>query len=213
MTGHLKQLGLILLPLAVLAGCSKDGARGALPGAAQAAMATPSSPLSDLAGMADAGCSLHVGRPWIEAADASHRYAVEAETEGAVCDIAVVTLTVKSPTGAVLVNWSGQTRDVPGLREAADPKAMAAALGEWLDQSRGGYRDTSSLPGWEETADQSDASPSPFHPAEKLDKAAWESLRMQKLSVFCFTQGSESRKCFMLHGGEVEDLGLQQLAS
>jgi hypothetical protein len=30
--------------------------------------------------------------------------------------------------------------------------------------------------------------------------------------VFCFAQGSESRKCFVLHAGKVEDLGLQQLA-
>jgi hypothetical protein len=52
----------------------------------------------------------------------------------------------------------------------------------------------------------------PFHPADKLDKTAWEDLRAQKLSVFCFAQGSESRKCFVLHAGKVEDLGLQQLA-
>jgi len=212
MTRHLKHLGLMLLPVAALGGCGKDGSKVSLSGAAQAAIATPSSPLSDIAGVADAGCGLHVGRPWTDTADPSHRYSVEADTEGAVCDIAVVTLTVKSPAGVSLMSWQGQTRDVIGLRDAADPKAMTAALGAWLDQSRGGFADTGALPGWEETADQSNAAPMPFHPADKLDKTAWEDLRAQKLSVFCFAQGSESRKCFVLHAGKVEDLGLQQLA-
>lgn len=213
MTRQLRHLGLMLLPLAASAGCGRDGSREALAGAGQTAIGSPSSPLSAMAGVSDAGCGLHVGRPWVDSADAARRYAVEADTEGAVCDIAVVTLTVKSPTGVSLMSWSGQTRDVMGLRDAADPMAMAAALGDWLDQGHGGFADTSALPGWDETADQSDAATSPFHPAEKLDRAAWESLRARKLSVFCFAQGSESRKCFVLHEGKVEDLGLQQLAS
>lgn len=204
----MKRSGLMLLTMASLAACGG----GTKAGPQQAAAALPSSPLSGSASVADAGCGLHVGRPWTDPADPARRYSIEADTEGAVCDIAVVTLTIKSSEGASLLSWQGQTRDMVGLRDAADPKAMAKALGDWLDQSGSAFPDTGALPTWEDTVDQSDADTAPFHPAAGFDKAAWETLRAKKLGVFCFAQGSESKKCVALNGGKLEDLGLQQLA-
>jgi hypothetical protein len=205
----MKRFGLALLPLAAIAGCGKDGSK--TPGSAQAIVASPSSPLSAIATDAEAGCGLHVGRPWADPSDPSRHYSVEADTQGAVCDIAVVTLTIKSPDGAALMSWSGQTRDVMGLRDAADPKSMTVALGDWLDQTRSAIHDTSALPAWDETADQVRAIDPPFHPADKISQTAWEALRGQKLGVLCFASGSESKTCYVLHAGKVEDLGLQQM--
>jgi hypothetical protein len=201
----MKRLAIAAALLALLAGCGPKQ-----PQAASAAGASPQAVLAaPTGGPADAAsCGLRVERPWVERA--GQRYTLAAASEGAICDIAVATLTIRDTSGAQLHAWSGAARDLFGLKDATDPASMTEALKDWVDPAHTLYPTSDKLPAWEETAGQTQSAEFPFHPMDGETKATWDAMRARRGDVFCFVQGSESQACVMLEDGRVRNIGVQQ---
>jgi hypothetical protein len=119
-------------------------------------------------------------------------------------------LVIRAREGSPIFTWAGATQDIFGLKDAKDPAAMKAALLDWIDQSNGMLKTTADLPPWNETEGQPKRAEFPFHPEGWYDAAAWETLRKEKLEMFCFPQGGESLACAALRDGQMESVGLQQ---
>lgn len=133
---------------------------------------------------------------------------VEAWTSGATCETAVVTLAIYARDGFPIYAWAGATQYLFGLKDAMDPAAMQAALGEWVGPDNLPPDMTGTLPPWEETEGQPRRAEFPFMP--NIEKEAYEELRKQNLHMLCFPQGSESLQCLALHEGPtVEEIGVQ----
>ena len=173
-----------------------------------AAPAAPETATAPLAG----ACDVRVETPWIN--EATRRYTIEANVSGPTCKQGVVLLVVRQGDGAPVFSWSGLTDYLFGLRDAADPAAMKAALSDWF-AGNAEVETTETLPPWEQTDGQPARAEFPFMPESWFDKAAWDALRAEKLPLFCFPQGIESMQCAVLREGEdgqpagMEEIGLQ----
>jgi hypothetical protein len=157
-----------------------------------------------------ADCAVHVEKAWIDQETPLRRYTSEAATTGPTCEAAVATLVIRAREGSPIYTWAGATRDIFGLKDAADPTAMKTALLDWINQDNSNLRTTDQLPPWEETEGQPKRAEFPFHPETWYDAAAWEALRKEKLDLFCFPQGGESLDCAALRDGQMESIGVQQ---
>jgi hypothetical protein len=161
------------------------------------------------------GCNVHVEKAWIEQETPIRRYASEAAVMGPTCSQGVAVLVIRAREGTPIYTWSGLVDYLFGLRDAADPAAMKAALLEWIDRGNPAENTTATLPPWEETEGQPRRAEFPFMPAEGFDKAAWDQLRTDNLDMFCFPQGMESLNCAVLRPGTadqpamMEEIGLQ----
>lgn len=160
-----------------------------------------------------AGCNVSVEKPWINQETPVRRYTAEASVIGPTCQQGVAVLVIRQREGTPIYTWSGEVEYLFGLKDAADPAAMKAALLEWIDQGAG--ETTASLPPWEETEGQPKRAEFPFMPAEGINKAQWEQLKKDNLDKFCFPQGGESLNCVVLRPGtdgappSMEEIGLQ----
>src|SRR5262245_20975439 len=106
---------------ALLAACSPQGQTPAGAGASPLAAASTPAPEATPEGT----CDTRAERPW-QAAGKS--YTIAAATEGGICDIAVASLAIRSADGKQIYTWSGQVRDLFGLKDATDAAAMKKAL-------------------------------------------------------------------------------------
>lgn len=200
------------LRLALAASCLALAAcQPATPPASESAAAAP--PVAETATAIPAGgCDVRVEAPWIN--EAARRYAIEANVSGPSCKQGVVMIVVRQGDGTPVYSWSGLTNYLFGLRDAADPAAMKAALTEWFSRSAD-VETTATLPPWEQTEGQPARAEFPFMPADWINKEAWDDLRNEKLAMLCFPQGIESMQCSVLRQGEagqpsgLEEIGLQ----
>lgn len=197
----MKRLCIAVALAAPLAACGGQGQKPSDAAASPLAAASTPAPEATPEGT----CDTRAERDW--EAGGQH-YTLTGVTEGAICNIAVATLTIRSADGKSIYAWSGAVRDLFGLKDAADADAMKTALADWIDPSHTLYADTAKLPAWDQTSDQPGADEFPFHP--DFDKAGWDALHARTNPVFCFVQGSESQRCVVLDGGSIEEIGLQQ---
>lgn len=190
-------------------------------GACQPAAAPPAgdtAPAATPAALADtasAGCAANAAVPWGPIGPSDHpSYRVEAFTTGSVCESAVVTLLVRARDGFPIYAWAQPVQYLFGLKDAKDPAAMQAALGDWISRAKDNET-TASLPAWEETDGQPKRAEFPFMPAESYASAeAYDALKAEKRPMLCFPQGSESEQCLALdNDGDgpptMYDIGLQ----
>lgn len=174
--------------------------------------ATPATPVESAS--TEAGCNVTVSKPWIDQESPVRRYTAEASILGPSCAQGVAVLVIRQREGTPIYTWVGQVDYLFGLRDAADPAAMKAALLEWIDQGDEPEK-TGTLPAWEETEGQPKRAEFPFMPIEGTDKATWDQLKKDNLEMFCFPQGMESSNCAVLRPGEdgvppsMEEIGLQ----
>jgi len=171
--------------------------------------AVPPAPASGAeAADATAGCNVHVEKTWIDQETPIRRYTVEASTMGPTCNQTVATLAIRAREGSPIYASSHISAQIFGLKDAADPAAMKTALEEWVS-NQGGMANTEGLSPWEETDGQPKRREFPFMPESWIDEQYWNTLRSEKLDMFCFVQGGESMRCAVLRDGQMEDIGLQ----
>src|SRR5689334_22897052 len=131
--------------LLALAACQPPATETAKPAEPAAAVQEAAAPAT--------GCNVSVEKPWIDQETPIRRYTAEATVVGATCQQGAVLLVIRQREGTPIYTWSGQVDYLFGLRDAADPAAMKAALADWINQ--GPEPDnTSTLPQWEETEGQ-----------------------------------------------------------
>jgi hypothetical protein len=186
--------GLIVL---ALAGCEPRGLK------------LGDAPTPSLTGAPAADCAVHVEKDWINEETPLRRYTSEAQTLGPTCEQAIAVLVIRAREGSPIYTWAGRTQDLLGLYDAPDTAAMKAALEGWIDQSGAMLKTTADLPAWEETEGQPKRAEFPFMPESWIDQSSWNTLRSEKLDMFCFVQGRESMNCAVLKDGQMEEIGLQ----
>ncbi|MEQ1867038.1 MAG: hypothetical protein ABL996_20550 [Micropepsaceae bacterium] len=152
-------------------------------------------------------CAQSASRPWAPVKGRAFR--AEAFSNGPTCSLAVVTLVVRAPDGKVLWVDAAQTDQLMTFVEAKSRKQMARALDEWLFQSHG-FKSTADLPEWKKGADAPAAAEFPFLPEADIDRDAYEKIRGEKQTVFCYVQGMESMACLGLSkDGSLSKIGVQ----
>ena len=162
--------------------------------AAALALGLPGGPAVAQADQAAAGCGSVVAAGWTVAGGT---YRVAAVATGRTCASANVTLTIRAPTGAVLLTFASAAADLPLLfAEAASPALMTAALRQWVRQPAG--RTTRDLPPWEAGTEEPKAGDMLFHPEPLISRARYQELRKWAQPAFCFLQGAESEACYAL---------------
>jgi hypothetical protein len=192
--------------LLALAACQPPATEAAKP-------AEPAKPAQEAAAPAT-GCNVSVEKPWIDQETPLRRYTAEATVVGPTCQQGAVLLVIRQREGTPIYTWSGQAEYLFGLKDAADPEAMKAALSDWIFQGPE-PETTGTLPAWEETEGQPRRAEFPFMPIEGTDKAGWDKLKKDNLEMFCFPQGGESSNCVVLRPGTdgsppaMEEIGLQ----
>jgi len=198
----------LVTSLAMLAACEPAAAPPAGDAGPAAAPAT-------LADTAAAGCTASVDVPWGPVGPSDHpSYRVEAFTTGSVCESSVVTLLVRARDGFPIYAWAQPVQYLFALKDAKDPAAMQAALGDWISRAKDNET-TASLPAWEETDGQPKRAEFPFMPAESYATAeAYDMLKAEKRPMLCFPQGAESEQCLALYNegdapAAMYDIGLQ----
>ena len=129
-----------LLALAACQPATPPTSEAAAPAAPETATAPPAG-----------ACDVRVETPWIN--EATRRYTIEANVSGPTCKQGVVLLVVRQGDGAPVFSWSGLTDYLFGLRDAADPAAMKAALSDWF-AGNAEVETTETLPPWEQTDGQ-----------------------------------------------------------
>ena len=152
-------------------------------------------------------CDVRVEKAWV--ARESVSYSSHALTTGPTCEKSAALLVIRDGQKTPVFTWAGATQDVFGLKDATNTVAMRAALLNWIDQSKSMLATTQALPPWEETEGQPRRAEFPFMPGSWIDEQTWDSLRTEKLDMFCFPQGGESLHCMALHDGRMEEIGLQ----
>lgn len=182
---------------------------------AAAPSAGESAPVAALADTSPAGCVASVEVPWGPIGPSEHpSYSVEAFTTGSVCEASVVTLLVRARDGFPIYAWARPVQHLFGLKDAKDPAAMQAALGDWISRAKENQT-TASLPPWEETEGQPRRAEFPFMPSESHASAeAYNALKAQNRPMLCFPQGSESEQCLALYNdgdgpASLDEIGLQ----
>jgi len=159
---------------------------------------------------ATSSCDARAEKPW--APDAARTFTAEAIAFGPDCAKAVVTLVVRSSDGAPVLAWSASAQDIIGLYDAADAAAMKAALADWIDPANNTLDAASSLPAWTQgrAAPGAEGEEFPFHPESWLDQPTYEQIRKENAPLFAFAQGRESLAVYLLRGGQLEPIGVQQ---
>jgi len=181
----------------------------AAPPSEQPAAAAPAAPAETAVAEAPAaGCTATSERMWgpIGPSDGPS-YRIEAYTNGAICEAAVVTLTIRARDGFPIYAWAGAAQHLFGLADQPDTAAMKKALAEWMDSSVSATADA--FPPWDQTEGQPNRAEFPFVPANWLGRSTYESMRADKLHTYCFPQGMESLNCLAVSEGQVEEIGLQ----
>lgn len=153
---------------------------------------------------ASVGCVAHARSVWNP--DAATQLSITAFAEGPTCQNAVAVLVVRGADGGVLHTDVHQTEFVMLLNGKATPQDLDAALAEWIKIDPA---TTADLPAWDPKAETPVSGEFPFYPAEGVDRAAYETLRGQKLPMLCYVQGMESSACYVFRDGAFTDLGVQ----
>ena len=160
--------------------------------------------------MISSGCDARATRPW--PINATENLEAEAMVAGPTCETAVVTLVVRDKSLSPLLAWAARTQDVFGLYAVKDAEAMKTALDSFLDPESSTMKTSADLPPWNKGKAEptTQSAEFPFHPDDGVDQASYENIRMTKSPLFAFPQGHESLAVYVLHGGRLESVGIQQ---
>jgi hypothetical protein len=135
---------------------------------------------------------------------------VEAVSRGPGCANAVSMLVVRAPDGEPLWLEAFINKHNLALQGGTTPRTLQAALEDWIDPSKSGFKSTADLPFWRRNEPAPVAGEFPFYPDESYnEREAWEALRRAKAPMFCYTQGLESIACITWMGGRIEKVGAQ----
>ena len=163
------------------------------------------------------GCEARTQKMWGPIGASDHpSYRVEAWTSGPGCEAAVVTLAIYARDGFPTYAWASPVQYLFGLRDAKTPADMQTAITEWVGPDNLPPDMTGTLPVWEETDGQPNASEFPFMPRGGMRKEEYEALRKDNLHMLCFPQGIESLQCLALTPGTdtastyIDEIGIQR---
>lgn len=193
----MKKLYAALVTAFALAACGQSGAEKADAPVAEQAAAN--------------NCPATAEAVWVQANGVD--YKVEAATAGATCADATATLTIRGPENQSLHEFSGATRAVLPLMNAADSTAMQAALTTWITQTSQSMRTTAGLPDWRAASLQPEIGATRFYPGEGLERDAYLALRAAALPQMCYATGRENYACVVLENGAVRQIGLNTLSN
>ncbi len=136
-------------------------------------------------------------------------FALEAAARGGDCARATATLTVRGPSGDVVLRETFPAAQVMTLAGAESVTDMERRLAEWISPPGATFDSTGDLPTWAQGAVQPINEEFPFYPEEGFGRAAYEALRARDAAMFCFVQGMESLACYAQEGGRLVKIGVQ----
>jgi hypothetical protein len=153
------------------------------------------------------GCKAHVEETWMEGESGAYR--AMAHAFGERCSAAVAVVALLDPGGAPIWSEAHPAAEIFGLADAANAKAMEAALRDWIPNHDAMMNNTAKLPAWPEGAVAPAAGEFPFYPEPGMDRAAYEGWKAKAVPLFCYAQGRESLACLAFDGERLEKIGVQ----
>jgi hypothetical protein len=150
-----------------------------------------------------ADCDARARSPWQKGVVA------EAQSQGATCANAVVTLVLRDANGKPIWVESFVGAQVMVFAGVQNKPEMTRALSDWIDQKSAMMPRTDKLPDWAKNAEAPQAGEFPFYRDAGIDREMYMKLRGAKLPMFCYVQGMESMACVALDGEGVTKVGLQ----
>ncbi len=155
-------------------------------------------------------CDAKAERVWVR--QGGVEYKVDASTYGPNCSEAQATLRIHGADGAVIHSLGTNVSRIIGLKDAADPTAMQAAVTAWLTQTPPLWRNSGDLPDWFEGYLQPAINNRlVFYPEQGATRDAYLAMRAAHLPIFCYAQGRESLACVVLENGQVRKIGVQTI--
>jgi hypothetical protein len=153
-------------------------------------------------------CNLRASAPWTVAGAG---YTAQAVSDGPSCEMAVLLLVVRDPSGKPIWTDSARADQLMIFQGVTDKSAMATTLAEWIDQEDSLMKRGESLPAWDADQEQPVSGEFPFYLEEGVDRELYEKYRRANGPLFCYVQGMESMACISLdpETGEMTKVGAQ----
>jgi hypothetical protein len=138
-------------------------------------------------------------------------YTAQAVSDGPSCELAVLLLVVRDPSGRPLWTDSARADQLMTFQGVSDKAAMATTLADWIDQEDSMMKRGEALPAWDADQAQPVSGEFPFYPDEGVDRDLYEKIRSANGPLFCYVQGMESMACVSLDPatGEMTKVGAQ----
>ncbi len=156
--------------------------------------------------VASGGCDVGFNGKW---ASDGRDYLLETHTIGPSCANAVVVLVVRDTSQAPVYVWSARTRDIFGLRDAADSDRHDDGAEGLGGPGNGALSDNRNVAGLAQGRRYADEWRVPLLSRRGLKPGGYLDIRRSARSILCFPQGLESSLCLCLQDGGFEPLGLQ----